>query len=229
MLRRTRKDVPKKLEHAKARRWAVKKSCWGIALMLLLVCAGYWLKCQLGFNFFNSVSISSYFPFNFLTSDVLSAKEPGVAIDEDFDPPRIFNQWSDSTFHHNYKATSKVIEGGYGDLSHCLQIISEGNQRWSYPFSKFISVTIGDVFHFEGLVYLKSDAVAARLCIAAFDENRKAIDWDLAVQGTDKAGAWVKVQKQFTIADGHIRYITFRVTGARGVYRFDNLLLNKLK
>lgn len=216
-------------DRTKARRSARKKRYWAIALLLVLGCTSYWLKCEFGFNFFDSISISSYFPFNYLKNDVLPVKGTGIVIEENFDHFRIFRHWPDAAFHHNYKASDQVTEGGFGDHSRCLMINSEGNQHWAYPFSKYISVAQGDVFHFEGLVYLESDCMPARLCIAAFDENRKVINWGLAVQGTKQTGAWIKLQKQFTIANGQIRYITFRATGARGVYRLDNLLLSKVK
>jgi hypothetical protein len=206
-----------------------KKSYWCAALILVLFFGGYWLKCRLGINFFDSISISSYFPFSYLIDDVLVVKEPGTVFYEDFDHARIFSQWSDSTFYHNYRAVRHVIEGGVSDHSRCLQIASDKKGCWAYPFSKFIRVTKGDVFRFEGLVNLERNSTPASLCVAALDENKKTIDWYLAVQSCEKSGAWVKVRKQFSITDDRIRYITFRLTGCHGVYCFDNLLLSKLK
>ncbi len=204
------------------------KISWRIALILILICAAYWLKCQLGFNFFDTISISSYFPFNYLEDDVISAREPGIVINQNFEDHRIFHRWASSNFRHNSGAHSQIVDGGFGNDSHYLKITCDGKYRWAYPISKFIAVAQGDTFHLQGRIYLENHSVPARLCIAAFDENKKIINWDLAVQGTKGTGSWIEVQKQFAITDLGTRYITFRVTGAKGVYGFDNLLLSKL-
>jgi hypothetical protein len=205
----------------------IKRYRW-IALILVLVSTGYWMKCQLGINFFPLVSISSHFPFNYLANDILSAKKPGVIIDEDFDHLWLFSHWSHSAMRHNYRITSKVVDDGFGN-SRCLLITSDEKHRWAYPYAKLISVTKGDIFRFEGLVYLEGNSSVAHLCVAAFDEARNAVDWKMAARGVKKTGAWVKVWRQFTITDDRVRLISFRLTGGRGTYRFDNLILSKLK
>lgn len=203
-----------------------KRYGW-IALILALVMTGYWLKCQLGINFFPLVSISSCFPFNYLADDSISAKKPGVIVAEDFDHFRLFNQWSDSSIRHNNGITRLLSEKGFDD-SRCLLITSVEERRWAYPYAKLITVTRGDIFRFEGLVYLEGGSRVARLCVATFDESRNAMDWAMAMEGVEKFGVWVKVSKQFTIVDDGVRYISFRLTGGRGTYRFDNLKLSKL-
>jgi hypothetical protein len=205
----------------------IKRYRW-IALILVLVSTGYWMKCQLGINFSRLVSISSYFPFNYLANGILSPKKPGIIIDEDFDHFRLFSHWSHSAMRHNYRITSKVGEDGFGN-SRCLLIISDEKRRWAYPYTLLISVSRGDIFRFEGLVYLEDNSNVARLSVAAFDEGRNAIDWKMAARGVKKTGVWVKVWKQFTITDDRVRLISFRLTGGRGTYRFDNLMLSKLK
>lgn len=205
----------------------IKRYRW-IALILVLVLTGYWMKCQLGINFFRMVGISSYFPFNYLANDILSVKKPGVIIDEDFDHFRLFSHWSHSSIGHNKRIIRQVVEDGFGN-SRCLLIASDAKRRWAYPYTKLISVSRGDIFRFEGLVYLEDNSNVARFCVAAFDEGRNAIDWKMAVRGVKKTGTWVKVWKQFTITDDRVRLISFRLTGGRGTYRFDNLMLSKLK
>ncbi len=80
----------------------------------------------------------------------------------------------------------------------------------------------------EGYFYLEQGSPVARLTIAAFDAQKKPITWSLATKGVAKNGNWIKVEKKFRISDDTIRYISFRLTGGRGVYRFDNIFLSKL-
>jgi hypothetical protein len=199
-----------------------------IALILVLILTGYWMKCQLGFNFFRLVSISSYFPFNYLANNILTPERPGVIIDEDFDHFKLFGNWSYSAIRRNNSFIVQVGEDGFG-TSGCLLITSNEERSWACPYAKLISATKGDIFRFEGLIYLGDNSKVARLCVAAFDEGRNAIDWNMAVRGVEKTGAWVKVWKQFTITDDRVRLISFRLTGGRGAYRFDNLILSKLQ
>lgn len=211
-----------------ARRSVRKKRYRWIALILVLVGTGYWMKCRLGINFFRWVSVSSYFPMNYLANDILSAKHPGVIIDEDFDHFRLFGNWSYSAMRRNKGLLVRVGENGFG-ASGCLLITSDEERRWACPYAKVISASTGDTFRFDGLVYLEDNSKLARLCVASFDQDRKAIDWKMAAQGVEKTGAWVRVWKQFTITDDRVRFIRFRLSGGRGGYRFDNLMLSKLK
>lgn len=200
-----------------------------IAFLIFVPSVGYWVKCQLGINLFDHMSISKYFPFNYLQDDVLSPDQPGVVFQDSFDGFRFFNQWSDKMLLNNYPGTSKtLVKGGIGKDSRCLLITSETDNRWSYPFRKFIAVSQGDRFHFEGEIYLEEKTSPAMLYIAAFDAGRKNINWGLARKGTGKTGLWIKVEKNFNIEDDRIRYITFRLVGGKGTYRFDNLRLEVL-
>jgi hypothetical protein len=197
--------------------------------MLPLLSAGYWLKCQLGINIFKTISISSYSLFRNLKDDVLIVESPGVVIQDDFDHFRLFNRWSNSALRRCCKTIGHIADGGFGDHSRCLQISSECDCRWVCPYKKLISANRGDTFSYEGRVFLEKGSRKARFCIAAFDQKRNAITWSLAESDVHTSGEWIKVQRQFTIDDERIRYITFRMSGSRGGYRFDDLLLSKLK
>jgi hypothetical protein len=71
---------------------------------------------------------------------------------------------------------------------------------------------------------LKGRTCQQHFSVAAFDENKKVIDWNLFKEKVDKSGAWIRVEKQFTISADDIRYVTFRLIGAGiGKYRFDDI------
>lgn len=176
------------------------------------------------------MSISDSFPFNYLKDDILSLDRPGIIFEDNFDRFRLFNQWSDKVFLNNYPGTSKTLaKGGIGADGRCLLITSKMDNRWSYPFRKFIAVTQKDRLYFEGQVYLEEKTAPVMFYIAAFDAGRKNISWSLVRKGTSKTGSWIKIEKDFSIEDDKIRYITFRLVGGKGTYRFDKLLLKKTK
>jgi hypothetical protein len=197
--------------------------------MLPLFCAGYWLKCQLGINVFETISISSYSLFKNLKDDIIYLERPGVAIYDDFDHFRLLNHWSKSALRRCCKTIGRIADGGFGDNSRCLHISSECDCRWVYPYRKLFSTTKGEAFFLAGRVFLEAGSRKARFSIAAFDKDRNAITWSLAVSSVQASGDWIEVQKQFTIDDEQIRFITFRISGGRGRYRFDNLLLSRVK
>jgi hypothetical protein len=201
---------------------------WIIALILILFCIAYWMKGLLGINFFSSISLSSYFPFNYFINDVLDVKKPGTILYDDFDRLRIFSQWSDYLLRNDSSVSYQLTQGGFGGSPRCLQISSDRDRRWAYPFAKFISAAKGDLFQMEGYLHLEQGSAIGRLSIAAFDAQKKPINWSLVSKGVVKNGNWIKAEKKFRISDDNIRYISFRLTGGRGVYRFDNIFLSKL-
>jgi hypothetical protein len=217
------------MKHKKGRRFSGKKIWLGLSLVLVLCGAVYWLKCEFGFNIFEKLSISSHFPFRYLNNDVLNIRKPSIIFFENFEHKRVFDHWSNVVMPLHSNATWQVAEDPVGDHSRCLEITYQDEGYWSYPFQKYISVNKGDIFYFEGSVYLERDSMLACLCIAAYDGNKTVTNWGLAMKEVVEKGRWIKIQKQFTIADENIRYIAFRLIGAKGVHRFDNLMFSKLK
>jgi hypothetical protein len=148
----------------------------------------------------------------------------------DFNHFKLFSQWSDKALLEGYQGTCrKRIKGGVGADSYCLMITCNKKMRWSYPFRKYIAVNRGDQYHFEGQVYLEDGTSFGGFSIAAFDAHKNVIDWGLAKKRTHKIGSWIKVEKDFSIEGERIHFLTFRLGGGRGTYRFDNLLLKKVK
>jgi hypothetical protein len=217
------------MEHNKRRHFSGIKICLGLALVLALCGGGYWLKCELGINLLKKLSISSYFPFRYLNNDVLIIKKPGIIFSENFENKRIFDHWSNVVMPLHSKATWQVGQDPVGDHSRCLEITYQDENYWSYPFQKYIPVSKGDIFYFEGSVYLERDAKRAGLSISAYDGSKTVTNWGLSFRNVVQTGRWIKVQQQFTITDDNIRYIAFRLVGGQGVYRFDNLMFSKLK
>ena len=60
----------------------------------MLLVLGYWLKVQIGINIFDSLGISSYFPFKYLISHVIESPKPGILLEDDFDGIRIISKWT---------------------------------------------------------------------------------------------------------------------------------------
>jgi hypothetical protein len=219
-----RKNIPENSDRLRGK----KRLIW-LALILPLLCGGYWLKCQLGINVFETISISSYSLLKYLKDDVLIVEKPGVIINDNFDRFRLLNHWSKSALRRCCKTIGRIADGGFGEHSRCLHISSECDCRWVYPYRKLFSTTKGEAFFLAGRVFLEAGSRKARFSIAAFDKDRNAITWSLAASSVKVSGEWIKVQKQFTIDDERIRFITFRISGSRGRYRFDNLLFSRVK
>jgi hypothetical protein len=212
------------------RRKTGKKHYWITALVLVLVIgsAAYWVKSRIGVNLFASMSISSHFPFNLLYDNVLKVDQPGTVLYEDFEESRIFKRWSNEHFAGDPKVIHKVVPGGQGDSSHCLQISSQRKNHWVYNFSKYIAVAKGDLFQIKGRLQIDPDSGNAFFSIAGFDADKNPVDWSMATHRVTHKGSWINAEKQFSITNENIRYISFRLMGRQGVYRFDDILLSKI-
>lgn len=212
------------------RHTARKKHYWIIAIGLVMVlgCTAYWVKSRIGINLFTSMSTSSHFPFNLLYNNVLKANQPGTVLYEDFEQSRIFKRWSDEHFRGDPKVVHKIIHGGPGNSLRCLQISSHRKNPWVFKLSKLIAVTKGDLFQVKGRLHIEPESKNAIFSIAAFDADKNPINWSMASHRVARKGSWVDAEKQFSITDEKIRYISFRLLGRQGVYRFDDIILNKL-
>ena len=207
----------------------LKKRHLIIFLITILLVFAYWVKVQIGIEFFDSFSIGSYFPFKYLTNNVIMAPKPGILLEENFDEERIIKIWSNLGMREDGKVTKEISLDGVNG-SKCLLIKNIGRGSWTYSHRKLIEVKKGDVFYFEGDVNIKGENLSAYLSVAAYDENKIAIDWNLFKEKVNRTSCWIRVEKQFKISDADIRYITFRLVGVgNGTYRFDNILFRKIK
>jgi len=200
-----------------------------IILGLTVTILAYWLKVQIGMDFFDSLSISSYFPFKYLKSNEIMSPEPGILLDENFNKKNIFKKWSDLWMREDGTVTKELSFDGFIG-SRCLLIKSSSNGSWTYSHNKRVEVKKGDIFYFEGLVNINGDNTSAYLSVAAFDKNKKVIDWNLFKEKVHRTDAWFGVEKHFTINDDNIKYINFRLVGiGMGEYRFDDITFRKIK
>jgi hypothetical protein len=214
----------------KGRRDVEKKRYWMLAMILLLVlgCTAYWVKSRLGIDLFESISASSHFPFNLLYNNVLTVDQPGTVLYEDFEQSRIFKRWRIEHPRGGAKVVYKFIRGEPGNSSRFLQISSNRKNHWHYKFSKYIAVSKGDLFQVKGRLHIEPDSKNAFFSITGFDADKNAIDWRMVTHKVTQKGSWINTEKLFSITDERVRYISFRLIGYQGVYRFDDLFLNKL-
>ena len=212
----------------------IKFSCFKkrhliIFLISILFVLAYWVKIQIGINFFDSFSIGSHFPFKYLINEVITSPKPGILLKDNFDEVRIIKIWSNLWMREDGTVTRELSSDGFNG-SKCLLIKNTGNGSWVYSHRKRIEVKKGDIFQFEGDVNIQGDDLSAYLSVAAFDKNKNSINWNLFKKKVKRNGVWVRVEKQFNISDDDIKYITFRLVGiGNGFYRFDNIIFRKIK
>jgi hypothetical protein len=198
------------------------------AIALTVVFSAYWLKTQMGINFFDSLSISAYFPFKYFSSNIISSPEPGIIFNDNFNTKSIFKNWSDLWMREKGTVNTEFSFDGFGG-SRCLLIRNNSDASWTYSHNKRVEVNKGDIFYFEGLVNLNGNKPVAYLSVAAFDDSQKVVSWNLYKEKSDRTGGWFWVERQFTIDDGDVKYITFRLVGVgKGEYRFDNITFRKI-
>jgi len=206
-----------------------KKKHLFLLLISILFVVAYWLKIQMGINFFSSFSIGSYFPFKYLNNDVIVSPKPGILLEENFDKKRIYATRAKLWMRDAGTVTKELSLDGING-SRCILIKNAGKGSWAYYHNNRVQVEKGDIFYFKGDVNIKGKNLFAYMCVAAYDKNKKAITWGLFKKMVDKTGAWITVEKQFTISDDVIKYITLRLVGiGNGEYRFDNITFRKIK
>jgi len=204
-----------------------KKKLLVFVTILLTVLLGYSVKTLFGINLFNSVSLSSHFPFKFLiSSSIITSPKPGILLYDDFEKWRLIKIWSNLWMQKKGKVTKEVSTKGIGN-SKCLLIINRSNKSWSYSNRQFIEVRKGDNFSFDGFVKIDGEKAVASIGVSAYDENMKAINWNYIRRKTNKLGMWVKIEKSFSLSE-KIKYIRFKLSGfGAAKFYFDNIYLRK--
>ena len=189
----------------------------------------YWLKVQSGINIFGSLSISAYFPFKYFMSNIISSPDPGIIFDENFNSQGVLKKWSNLWMKEKGTVTKHFPSEGF-DQSRCLLIKSSSKGSWTLSYNKMVEVEKKDIFYYEGFVNITGASLSAYLNVAAYDQNQKAIDWNYFKEKVERTGVWTRVERQFTIDDDKIKYITLRLVGVgNGEYRFDNITFRKLQ
>lgn len=198
-----------------------------IAGFLLLLFFCYWLKVQLGINLLSSYGLSPWFPFHYLADRTIYSPEVGTVFFEDFEGMNLVKKWQDIS-PINGTTVSREKSSTVSNPTTCLVVQNTNDTTWVYSYIRMIETCPGDVYYYEGLANIKGDDAAAFLNIGAFDEQRKAVDWNFYRKKADRMNQWTKVQNTITISDPRIRFITFRLVGTgKGEFRFDDILLKK--
>lgn len=207
---------------------AFKRQFSLLLLILALFVFAYWFKYQLGINFFDSLSISAYPPFSYLTNHTIKSPIPGTVFEDNFEKKGIFSLWSHLWTRESETATIGFAQDGIND-SRCLLIRNTGTGSWVYSHKKSVEVKKGDIFYFGGFVNIRGADAFAYLSVAAFDKHKKAVSWNFFKEKITDTDEWIKVQQQFEIPD-NIGYIRFRLAGVGiGEYRFDDIIFRKIK
>ncbi len=188
----------------------------------------YWFKYQMGINFFHSISVSHYPPFKYLINNVITPSHPGIIFKEDFNNLHLFRTWTDAWMQEKGAVEMEFTSGGLND-SGCILITNTGQGTWAISHRKRVKVKKGDRFYFKGSANIKGNTASAYLSVAAFTKRGKVIGWNLFKQKINQTGTWTTVQEEFTIPDDGTRYIIPRLVGAgKGIYRFDDIIFEKM-
>lgn len=195
-----------------------------LSALILFILFGYWVKCQVGINVSGSISLSKLVPFKYLQrNDVIPLSESGIVLNEPFTIP-ITRNWSKLWMREEGKVTRGYDSKGINN-SRCLLIKSNSKKSWLCNHNKYVQVTKGDFFGFEGFARVEGADVSAYLGVASFDVNKKVIKLNYVKKKIDERGVWTKVNEHFKVSDG-IEYIQLRITGSGiGKFRFDDIKL----
>jgi hypothetical protein len=184
---------------------------------------------QMGVNLFASFGISAYFPFKYFDYNTIKSPKPGILFSENFDHQDLFKTWSDLWMREEGTVTHQLTADGFNG-SRCLLIKNSSTGSWSYSHKKLVEVKKGDRYYFEGFAKVRGQELSAAFSVAAFDSEKKVIDWNRVKQKVDKYGAWIKVATDFDVVDDAIKFIQFRLVGKGiGEYRFDQIEFHKIK
>ncbi len=195
-------------------------------LAAIVILSGYWIKCQIGLDFFGSCSLSDITPFKHLQrNNILIDPEPGILLADSFESNKILSNWSELWMREKGTVTQSYDLNGW-ENSRCLFINCNSKKSWSFAHFKLVEVEKGDIFSFKGVVKINGNGTAY-MGISAFDEEQTAIKWNYIKVKVVEHDKWIAVEHRFTIADD-IKYIRFRLTGVGvGEYRFDDIVFRK--
>ena len=205
----------------------MKKILLGLIAVVALALLIYWLKCQIGINLTDLLSLHDFPLFRGLQrEEVLARPAPGTLLSDSFDSFGIIHHWSELWMREKGRVTVDHDSRGRGG-SRCLVIRSTSDRDWSYAHNRLIQVRPGEVFSFRGWACLEGEKASASIGVSAFDQGRKATSWSYVAEKVDRRGAWVKVERTFRIPEG-IAYIRFRLSGVgAGAFRFDEVCFEK--
>ena len=198
-----------------------------IAIVFFLL-SFYWLKNQIGINLSQTISLSNYFPFNYIDRPrIIGMDQRGVLLWEDFDTYQLLNNWHGIYIEGEGEIVQSISSSGT-DTSKCLLIINRKVKSWSISHNTFVEVNIGDAFTYGAKVKISDGHPIANICVDSFDENMKIITWGYSKILLDELEKWSDLVNSFSIGDEGVKYIRLRINGiGRGLYRFDDIIFKR--
>jgi len=199
-----------------------------LMVIILSMLSLYWLKNQIGINFFETISLSKYFPLKYLgRSKVISVDQHGILLSEKFNGIQLFNKWHGIYLEEDGKITKSISSSGIND-SRCLLIINRQVKKWSISHNHFVAVNFGDQFTYGAKVEISGRNPNANICVDSFDEKMKIMTWGYSKAKSEELNKWVHLVKTYSITDKDIKYIRFRINGVgQGEYRFDDIIFKR--
>jgi len=201
--------------------------CVVVCFVLIIIPIFYWIKCELGADFYESYSLSHYVPFSYLTrNDTIKPHDLGILLKDSFEPFGIRNEWLRLWTEDKGKVTQGYDSNGI-EMSRCLFVRSASQKEWSYSQNRIVEVQKGDVFSYSIYIQLRGEEIRASASVDSFDKDKKVIQWGYITEQVEEMGTWVKIDKKFMINDD-VNYIRFRLSGIGvGEYRFDDVCFRK--
>jgi hypothetical protein len=199
-----------------------------LMVIILFMLPLYWLKNQIGINIFDTISVSKYFPFKYVSHPkIIGINQQGVLFSENFNEIQLFNKWHGIYLEEDGKITKSISSSGIND-SRCLLIINREVKKWSISHNEFVTVNIGDNFTYSAKVKISNGSPVANIYMDSFDKNMKILTWGYSKIMFEELNRWVKLVKTFSITDKDIQYIRFRINGVgKGEYRFDDITFER--
>lgn len=193
--------------------------------MLGVICIGlYVLKSVAGFNLFESVSISGYFPFDHLQLVKVSYPEAGdTIIDENFEKRfRLIRRWSRDV-NAKHPGATLDFEQRYPEASRYAVIRIPDGGWWSIGSRYLVAVNAGDCLEAEALVRNGSSRGRAEIQIATYDQSRKLIDFSRWRAAPDQRFEFERVTLRVSVPSG-VGYVRLRLAGSgAGEFGFDDV------
>lgn len=194
-----------------------------VLLFVVVTLSAYWLKSNMGIDFFEKYTLSEIFPFNYLVPNkVIGNQSPGILLDDSFDSFSLFGNWTSLWMREKGKVTKEIVDT-VRDNSHCLVIKSRSSESWSLSHKNIIKVKQGEVFTFQVAVKLNGDNVLAQIGLALFDKDISVVSSNRATNSTIVNDRWILLKNKFTIPD-EIFYIRLKISGTgEGEFQFDDV------
>lgn len=182
----------------------------------------------MGINFSETISLSHYFPFNYLNgSKTIGVDQYGILLREHFDTYPLFNNWH-GIYTEGKGENIKIRPSIEEKRSRCLSVINRQADTWSLSHNKFVEVNIHDNFSYDAKVRVSGKNPIANVYVDAFDNDIKIVKWGYSNAATERLDEWIQLKNKLSIDDERIKYIRLRISGSgEGYFSFDDIIFKK--